>query len=212
MKEFFATVRSMFGGSLSQSQVDGIEDLLDQMDGLSVPLKAYLLATTFHETAGTMRPIHERGSRAYFDKYDAGTRLGRILGNTRKGDGYTYRGRGYVQITGRANYAKASERFRVDFLSNPDRAIEPRWAAQILIAGSIEGWFTGRRLDHYINDKSKDYLNARRVINGMDRARQIADYAVLFERALSRVPVPPTPYSWLHRIVMWLFERLPSLR
>ena len=95
MKPFFDHIRETLG-PLSQSQVDGINALLAATDGMSTDHRAYVLATAWHETARTMQPITEFGSRKYFDKYDAGTSIGKVLGNTIKGDGYKYRGRGYV--------------------------------------------------------------------------------------------------------------------
>lgn len=205
---FFQSIRPMFGGTLSQSQVDGLNTLLDATEGQPKPIRAYLLATTFHETAGTMQPIHERGSRSYFDKYDAGTPIGKRLGNTAKGDGYTFRGRGYVQITGRANYDKATRKLGVDFVRGPERALNPKWAAQILVRGSNEGWFTGKKLSDYITDAKKDYHNARRVINGLDQASRIARYAQRFEAALEDQPT-----GFLARLRAWwsdLIHRIQS--
>lgn len=179
---FFEHLRTMFGGRLSQRQVDGIEVILAATAALPVTYRAYLLATAKHETADTMQPITEYGGRKYFDKYDTG-KLAAALGNTpaADGDGYRYRGRGYVQITGRANYAKAGAALGLDLLGNPDLALHPTVAAQILVRGCSGGWFTGKKLSDYLPG---DYRNARRVVNGTDRADLIADYARQFENAI----------------------------
>lgn len=181
-KVFFGAVRPLFGGSLSQGQVDGIEALLAATAALPVTHRAYLLATAKHETADTMRPIVEYGGRKYFDKYDTG-KLATALGNTpaADGDGYLYRGRGYVQVTGRANYGKAGLALGLDLLRHPDMALHPTVASQILVRGCSEGWFTGKKLGEYLPG---DYRNARRVVNGTDRADLIAGYARQFEIAL----------------------------
>lgn len=115
------------------------------------------------------------------------------LGNTLPNDGWVYRGRGSVQITGRLNYGRASKKLNIDLLASPERALEPAVSAQILVAGCTEGWFTGKRLSDYLPN---DYVNARRVVNGTDRANEIAGYARAFERALTIagfVPSFPKP-------------------
>jgi putative chitinase len=180
---FYAAIRPMFGGALSQKQVDGIEAILAAIDAQPLTFRAYLLATAFHETAQTMQPIVEYGGRKYFDKYDTG-KLAKALGNTPEadGDGYLYRGRGYVQITGRANYAKAAQALGVDLLRQPDLALQPTIAAQILVRGCVEGWFTARKLSDYLPG---DYVGARRVVNGTDKAELIAGYAREFDAALA---------------------------
>lgn len=205
---FFNAVRSsLFGGTLSQSQVDGINAVIEAWNrsGDRDDRKlAYLLATTLHETARTMQPIHERGAKSYFDKYEPGTKIGKSLGNTNIGDGYRFRGRGFVQITGRFNYRNAGLKMDVDLLSNPDRALDPVIAGMALVRGSLEGWYTGKKLGDYINASQTDYINARRVINGTDKATLIAGYADKFEQALSggrsAAPAPkpsPIPTSGL---------------
>ena len=190
--EFYAAIRPMFHGMLSQQQVDGIEALLSATDDLPITHRAYLIATAAHETDQTMQPITEYGGRKYFEKYDTG-KLAKALGNTPQadGDGYIYRGRGYVQLTGRANYAKAGEWLKLDLLHKPDLALQPSVAAQILVRGCSNGWFTGKKLADYLPG---DYRGARKIVNGTDKADLIAGYAREFEAALRLLPdAPLTP-------------------
>lgn len=182
---FFDRIRaSLFPGGLSADQVRGINAILDQWDArrhADLRWLAYMLATTKWETAHTMMPIVEHGKRAYFDRYEGR----RDLGNTMPGDGFAYRGRGYVQLTGRRNYAKAGDELGVNLVANPDRALDPVIAAQIMFHGMIKGWFTGKKLADYFNAKTTDWHNARRIINGTDRAAEIASLAKRFHDAIS---------------------------
>lgn len=213
--EFFDAIRPHFGGALLQSQVDTINAVFDAWrragDGDNRKL-AYLLATAEHEPGKDMKPRHELGARSYFDKYDPGTKIGKALGNTDAGDGFRYRGRGLVQLTGRANYRRASRELNADLIGNPDLAINLDMAAMILVKGCMQGWFTGRKLPDYIGGDKCDYMNARRVVNGTDRAETIAYYAVAFEAALgATVPknaVEPVRGGWLGAVVMLLMKLL----
>jgi hypothetical protein len=189
MKSFFDAIRPLTG-PLKQEQVDGFTSLLKATDGLHISYRAYLLATSWHETAHTMQPITERGGRAYFNKYEPGTRIGKRLGNTAPGDGYLFRGRGYVQITGRNNYALAGRKTKRDLLGSPELALDPALAARILVLGCTEGWFTGKSLGDYLPG---DYANARRVVNGTDKAEMIAGYARTFEAGIQTLRAVPTP-------------------
>lgn len=195
---FFDAVRkSPFPGRLSMEQVDGMGAILsewERRDYTDLRWLAYMLATAYHETAHRMQPITEYGQRSYFDRYEGR----KDLGNTVAGDGYKFRGRGYVQLTGRRNYTLASSKLGVDLVGNPDRALEPTLAAAIMFLGMTEGWFTGKELSDYLNATETDFLNARRIINGTDRALQIAGYAEAFYRALvaaqsASPPVTPAP-------------------
>lgn len=177
-KAFFDSVRNAFG-ALTQSQVDGFGYLLGQMKHWPLSWAAYGLATAWHETAETMQPIKERGGDVYFhrmyDKDGERPHVAKRLGNTQAGDGVRFAGRGYVQITGRDNYARYS------LVNNPDDALKPDVAARVMVDGMENGRFTGKKLADYLPG---DYVTARRIVNGLDRAADVAGYARSFERAL----------------------------
>jgi len=196
-KAFFQQIRNSLFHRLSQSQVDGIGHLLTawEEDYSQHPLQflAYCLATTYHETARTMQPIRERGGKSYFNRYDpvlANTasrrRRAKKHGNTMRGDGYKYRGRGDVQLTWGDNYYRAGQALGIDLVNNPDLALQPDIAAKIMYEGMINGWFTGKTLANYIKPKRTNYHDSRRIINGTDCAALIAGYAKEFEFALEK--------------------------
>lgn len=137
----------------------------------------YAVATSYHETAHTFAPIREYGRNLYFAKYEPGTPIGRRLGNTQRGDGIKFKGRGYVQITGRANYKRFSALLGVDLIGDPDLALNPVIAYKIMALGMRQGLFTGKKLSDYINATRCDWVQSRRVVNGLDRASLIAQYA-----------------------------------
>ncbi len=131
---------------------------------------AYILATVQHETDNKFEPIEEYASGKQYEG-------NRELGNTHAGDGVKFKGRGFVQITGRSNYQKYAELTGIDLIGNPKLAQDPKLAAFILIHGFKHGVFTGRKLADYISSARCDFRNARRCINGTDRADLIAGYA-----------------------------------
>ena len=90
---------------------------------------------------------------------------------------YPYYGRGYVQLTWENNYQKYSDILGVDLVGNPDLAMENDIALFVLVHGFKTGTFTGRKITDYINDFETDFINARRRINGTDRAHEIAELA-----------------------------------
>ncbi|MGY3910761.1 peptidoglycan-binding protein [Aeromonas piscicola] len=179
---------TLFKGSLDNAQTACIGGLIATTAvargvGFAAPMAhlAYVLATIYHETATTMRPIEEYGKGA-----------GRPYGEPDKETGHAYYGRGYLQLTWRENYEKASRlcfdpqlvQGELDFVANPERMLVPFYAAQAALFGMRHGWFTGKSLADYDRpDGSFDYINARRIINGTDRAELIAGYARQFEEA-----------------------------
>lgn len=142
---------------------------------------AYVLATTYHETAATMEPIEEYGKGA-----------GHPYGEPDPDTGQIYDGRGYVQLTWKENYQIAQQyvinfntmKPDLDMVNNPGLALVPWVAAQVAINGMADGWFTGKMLGDYLTDTSTDYVNARRIINGTDKAPTIAAYAEEAQAAL----------------------------
>jgi putative chitinase len=204
-KAFFDHLRAgLLGPTLSAEEVDGCNKILAAMDGSPLAWTAYALATAYHETASTMQPIKEYGGPTYFTRmYDvtgARPQLALKYGNTCAGDGPRYCGRGYVQLTWKVNYETASAKCGCDLVANPDRAMEPAIAAKVMRHGMTEGWFTGKKLSDYLGAKT-DYVNARRIINGTDKAQTIAGYAQKFEAALKAggeikaPPVMPNPFD-----------------
>lgn len=184
-------------GKLNQSQVDEINFLVGEFDkdkSISYPQAAYMLATIWHETAKKMLPIAEYGygkNRTYGTWYKNSKGELYSFKDGSKNTAYLYSdyphlyyGRGYVQLTWFNNFKKASEKLDHDFLHNPDDVMKKEYAIQVLLTGMKEGWFTGKSLSDYIHQSKKDYVNARRIINGTDKAQKIADIANVFERAL----------------------------
>lgn len=196
---FYNVIRDgLFGGTLSQPQVDGIETILSTWDraGDGDDRKlAYLLGTTFHETARTMQPVRETLAKTDAKAKELLTKAWKS-GHLKVSKDYWsggWMGRGYVQLTHKENYERAGKELGVDLVGNPGLAMDPAIAAAILIKGCMEGWFTTRKLGTYINQGGADYINARRVVNGTDKAEKIAEYATAFYRALAAAKETPKP-------------------
>jgi hypothetical protein len=176
---FFAQARkTLFSGKFTQSQVDGINSILDSWEATYSDQDdrwlAYALATTFHETAMTMQPIEEYGHGR-----------GRPYGIPDPVTGQTYYGRGFVQLTWKRNYATMAEKIGADLVNHPELALNLDYATKIMYVGMIEGLFTGKALKDYFNSNTEDWVGARRIINGQDRAQEIAQYGHKFYAAIA---------------------------
>lgn len=188
-KSTFDNIHKEFG-SLKQNQVVGIDAFIDEYEkrDLRDPrFLAYMLATAYHETRATMQPIEEDGrgkGRAYggFFKLAKDKNGNRLPYTDIKNIFY---GRGYVQLTWYENYKKASDKNPKgwNFFTNPDLALQVEPAIWICFEGMLNGWFTGKKLSDYFNDKSAP-VNARRIINGKDRAELIATYYEKFKKSI----------------------------
>lgn len=180
------TALRKYFGSFTQSQVDGLNAVLTAINA-HTPAKnpayaAYILATAWHETAHKMQPIEEYGrgrGRRYGGYYD-------IDGSRYQNLPHLYYGRGHVQLTWLTNYKRFSTLLGVDLVNHPERALEPAISSKILVLGMVDGLFTGKRLSDYIRfGVYKEFVNARRIVNGTDKDTLIAGYAVKFLDSLT---------------------------
>lgn len=190
-EQFFTLYRQKFS-KLTQKQVNGLTSFLDAVEKFELSLRewAYIFATTYHETAMTFLPIEEYGK-------GRGRKYGKAV------NGKKYYGRGYVQLTWDYNYARATKELmmqrpdivqslqkrtgqRFDLVEYPEQALDHEVSMAVLVIGSQQGWFTGKKLSDYINGNKTDFINARRIINGTDHAKMIANTAQKFKEILSQ--------------------------
>jgi hypothetical protein len=215
---FFKMYRQELDNHLTQDEVEAINNFLDWIeDDDRIPAiqeKAYVLATVFHETNMTFLPVVE----AYW--------LSEIWRkkNLRY---YPWHGRGFVQLTWKSNYVKMSTEVGEDLVGDPNAAMDPGIAYEILVVGMVKGLFTGYGLGDfwcdYVDDDGGSYFNyvdARKIVNGTDKKYRIAQYARAFEDiledSLREVKEPeqedvPNPekeeeFSVWDRVAMW-FDR-----
>ena len=210
-KIFYDKVRkSLFRNRLNESQVEGMEGILDAFathgDGREKTL-AYALATAYHEVGKRMIPVREG-----FTKSDAGAR--RAVNNLakRRGPnsavakyarptgpyGHVYYGRGHVQLTWMSNYKRSSEDAGTDLVKNPDAMLDPTISARVLIRGLMDGRWngSGKGIAHYLNDNRNDKKNARRTVNVTDKWKLIGGYYDKFLTAIREAGgVPKLPHE-----------------
>ena len=118
------------------------------------PVLVAAAATVAVET-GSFRPVEEKGNHDYFKKYEGR----KDIGNKHSGDGYKYRGRGFIQLTGRHNYRVFGTYVKLDLLNHPEKALEPGIAARIFAA-----YFKTRGVD--VAARNSDWKRVRRLVNG----------------------------------------------
>jgi putative chitinase len=121
--------------------------------GILTPLTLIgALATVRVEVGKKWKPIREKATgEAYEGRKD--------LGNIHIGDGPKYKGRGYIQLTGRANYAVYEKKLGISLVNTPDVALDTVNSARILAH-----YFRDRKV-HIACDK-KDWTKVRKLVNG----------------------------------------------
>lgn len=178
-KLFFDRIgQSMFGRVITPSQMDGLVSIIEYWEAhyadKDTRWLAYILGTAHHETDKTFQPIEEYGKGG-----------GRLYAAVDPDTNCAYYGRGLVQLTWRKNYESAGNKLGLDLEHHPEMACELAPATAILVRGMVEGWFTGAKLEQFFNDDRGDWINARRVVNGLDRAELVGGYAKNYFHALS---------------------------
>lgn len=157
-------------------------------EGLLRNEAAYVLATADWETAHTFEPVEEAfylGAKA--EAYRKKLRY------------YPWHGRGLVQLTWEENYIKAGRKIGANLTKDPDAAMEPKNAVAILVLGMKEGWFTGAKLSDFFDLKRSEFIGARKIINGRDKAQEIASLAMKYNAELKaagygvEAPAPTAP-------------------
>lgn len=196
-KNFFDTVReTLFDGSMNQGQVHGMEAMLREWEAQKLTdlrWLAYILATAYHETARTMQPIAEFGKGK---GYDYGKKLKMGAGKGKRIP-YSlpdklYYGRGHTQNTWYENYqrltkAAATQGKNWDFLNNPELLLQMEPSIWATYFAMQVGLYTGKKLKDYFNDTKEDWINARKIINGLDKAQLISGYGKKFMAGLRAV-------------------------
>lgn len=205
-KAFYAQLRKrnsgVFGTSLTQGQVEGMEALLTAGQYLPLAHLAHVLAEVFHETGAKMMPVRETFARSddeAIDRLERAWRRGQLTWVTKPywrkdKDGKTWLGRGAIQITHPENYQKATKLTGVDLVSNPNAALQINVSAKIAVEGCRTGMFTGKKLSDF--DRATvgyDHFNARSIVNGDKGAmgKHMEAYGRAFERALEAAAYKP---------------------
>jgi predicted chitinase len=151
--------------------------------GISTPLRAAaFLAQIAHESA-ELRFMQELwGPTAQQKKYDPPSNVAKSLGNTQPGDGFRYRGRGPIQITGRANYKKYGDLLGVDLVGNPDLAAKPEYAFQ------TAGLFWRMRGLNELADAEDFTTITKRINGGLTGLAERQRYYEVAKKALGLAP------------------------
>jgi glycosyl hydrolase family 19 (putative chitinase) len=173
---------NLFDGKAKPKYEAGVEAICLAFDTLAPSADyrhiTYVLATAWHEAR--FQVLREVGKGK-----------GRRYGAADPATGHVYYGRGFVQLTWKHNYDKMGRKLGHDLVHNPDIALQPAVAAGVLVSGMLDGDFTGKALSHYIAGPMCDYVTARRIVNGNDRAALIAGYARKIEPGVKLLASSP---------------------
>lgn len=178
-RKFYDSLRRS-GLNLTTQNVFGMEKVLDYAEEHQTPREflKYILPTAWWESAGTMHPVKE----AYWLSEDWRKKHLRY---------YPWYGRGLIQTTWEDNYIAMWKELGLEGPVNPDAFLEWDVALPALFVGMQKGMYTGRDLDDYIDlidegddEDAREMRAARRIVNGTDKASEIAKLGLKFEKAL----------------------------
>jgi putative chitinase len=146
---------------------------------INTPLKISAFLSQIAAESGDLKYTKELGSDNYFLKYEPNTSIGKDLGNTKKGDGLKYKGRGILQVTGRSNYQKQTDTLGQDFINNPDLLEHPLWAC---VSAGVWWFNAGSKMEKAI--ERKDIRKISTLVNGKNPANGINHRIETWNRAL----------------------------
>jgi putative chitinase len=212
-KVFYAEAKvPFFGGRITQQNVDGVEPLLDVWEERysDQPLEflAYILAGVFRETGGKMTPQRETfadSEKEAVRRLDVAWAKGKMpwVKTPYWRSKPPYIGHGRIQNTHAANYAKLAKRFNVpELATNPSMLLDPKHNkldAEITVVGHMEGIWTGKKLADFWHPEGVpgkpgekfDARGARRIVNALDHADEIAaNYKIVFKALKKAAEIP----------------------
>lgn len=225
---FFASVKkSLFGNKFNQTQIDGMNAILDACEAEDFDFKPYFagpLATCYHETGRTMKPVREGFATSDAQARAAVAHLfarGKISKNYAlpEANGLSYYGRGFPQLTHGFNYKAQAKRTGYDLYNNPDLMLRQDVSAKVLVMGMRYGDFTKKSMAYYAAGGAYDYYGSRAIING-DKNRIVKHgkvettigemyerYCKKFEAAIRfvEVDVEPLPEKPLASTKSWSY-------
>jgi len=184
----------LFPSKLTQGVVDTCEAIFNEYERRKVcdiRFMAYTFATAYRESYSAKKNPDWNPVREGFKTTDASSiayvrDVLKLKYWAIQPNGKSYFGRGWVQITHPSNYKNVGRLIGEPLYDNPDLALQRPVAAKILVGGIIGGWFTGKGLPDYFNDKISDAFNARKTINGLDAAKEIEGNYKIFLACLSK--------------------------
>jgi len=174
---FFADMEFAFKQKFDEAQRTAVVLLAEEADENNVTdlnQFAYILATCYHECRFKSIPeIRAKRGTKVWQMQEKYWHTG-------------YYGRGFSQLTWKANYEKFQKRTGLPLVLNPDLVLNPEVGAEILVDGMMNGLFSGVKLSRYIQPgKPPDFIRARRVVNGNFQADKVRNAALIFVRLLS---------------------------
>ena len=187
-------LKKVSGGSGNKKVIDGLVEYLPEAlekYGINTKLRlAHFLSQISHESDHFRTTEEYASGRAYEGRRD--------LGNLRKGDGTRYKGRGVIQLTGRANYQRYGDILGIDLVNNPELAASPK----ISVLTALEYW--KQRKINALADRDNIRLVTRAINGGdnglddrkiaLDRAKEaVKNIVIITPDAPEPVKVEPAP-------------------
>lgn len=191
---FFNAIRNnakLGFGKLTASQVKAFNDIYSafvRYGDTDRSKLAYIMATARGEVGSRMQPVREtfaKTDQQAIDNLERAWKAGKLPSVKTPYWREGWFGRGYPQLTHKTNYEKMSKEIGIDLVINRDALLRSDIAAAVMVIGMMKGLFTGKKLSDY-----SSFVSMRAIVNGSDRAQEIASYAVEFWSALQGVAFP----------------------